>query len=64
MQVEMSECLHGVPLVNGIGCLICTPKPVVKKVKEKLAKVRQPTVKTQKLIDLDAVEEILADQFV
>lgn len=50
----MSECKHGIPLVNGIGCIICSNRRPAGKVVVKLTKSERITEEMRRLSRLSA----------
>lgn len=66
MDILMEECLHGIPLVNGKGCMICSNRNPSNTVYVNLDRGTRETRINQALKALgdDAVIELSAEQFI
>ena len=64
-DVVMDECKHGVPLVNGMGCMICSNRTPADKVFVKLKRDTRETAMNKVLCSLteDFVEEVPVSRF-
>jgi recombinational DNA repair protein RecR len=66
VEISLTECNHGIPLVNGKGCIICSNKDREGRIVISLAKGSRVTTEMRRLASLgaDKVDEVPVDQFV
>lgn len=65
-EIVTDECKHGIPLVNGFGCVICSNRTVADKVYLRLETGTRETSIVKKLRGMasDMVDEVPISKFI